>query len=95
MSLSKNLLEAHLGHRIQHFAYPFGSHNEVGEREFKLAEQCGYKTAVTTQCHPFIAKDLTNIPRHSVTQNHTPVVLDTKLSGWNSYWQKQARAWKT
>lgn len=41
-------LSKHLGKSISHFAYPFGSSNEIGEREFLLTEQLGFKTIATT-----------------------------------------------
>jgi peptidoglycan/xylan/chitin deacetylase (PgdA/CDA1 family) len=42
-------LERQLGRRPRHFAYPFGSCRDAGEREFALAESLGLATAVTTR----------------------------------------------
>jgi peptidoglycan/xylan/chitin deacetylase (PgdA/CDA1 family) len=46
---SKQSLESHLGKEVQHFAYPYGGREEAGKREFDLAKECGFKTAVTTR----------------------------------------------
>lgn len=42
------IIENHIGKRVCHFAYPYGSLNEVNEREYKIAEQYGFKTIMTT-----------------------------------------------
>jgi peptidoglycan/xylan/chitin deacetylase (PgdA/CDA1 family) len=46
---SKALLEKKLDKQIKNFAYPFGSCREAGAREFRLAADCGFETAVTTR----------------------------------------------
>jgi peptidoglycan/xylan/chitin deacetylase (PgdA/CDA1 family) len=46
---SKQSLESHLGKEVHHFAYPYGGREEAGKREFDLAKECGFKTAVTTR----------------------------------------------
>ena len=86
---SKRLLEEKLGHPVDHFAYPFGTSNEAGFREYDIAQQCGFKTAVTTLCHPLDPKQLFRLPRHAITERHSPELLRVKLSGWNAFWQKQ------
>ena len=47
---SKNKIEAFTGVKVEHFAFPFGSVDEAGEREFELAGQLGFKTSTTTRC---------------------------------------------
>ena len=37
-------LEAATGNKIEHFAYPYGSTNEIGERERQLIRELGFKT---------------------------------------------------
>ena len=59
-------LESITGHKINHFAYPYGSPNEIGEREYRLINEFNFKTA-------FIAyggciteenkNDITHLPR--------------------------------
>jgi peptidoglycan/xylan/chitin deacetylase (PgdA/CDA1 family) len=46
---SLKVIEYQLGKRVQHFSYPFGTKNDVGEREFQLAKEAGLKTAATTR----------------------------------------------
>jgi peptidoglycan/xylan/chitin deacetylase (PgdA/CDA1 family) len=49
MLLSKNEIEKHIKRKVSHFAYPFGSDNEVSERELVFAKEIGFETAVTTR----------------------------------------------
>jgi peptidoglycan/xylan/chitin deacetylase (PgdA/CDA1 family) len=46
---SKAYLERRLGREVRHFAYPFGDPSVAGPREFGLARQAGFVTAVTTR----------------------------------------------
>ncbi len=43
------VIEAALGKRPEHLAYPVGDPTSAGPREFKIAAELGYKTAVTTR----------------------------------------------
>jgi peptidoglycan/xylan/chitin deacetylase (PgdA/CDA1 family) len=43
-------LQERLGREIRHLAYPFGGRNAVGLREFEIARECGFATALTTRC---------------------------------------------
>lgn len=40
-------LQSAIGKPIQHFAYPYGSPNEIGEREYKLISEFNFKTVFT------------------------------------------------
>jgi peptidoglycan/xylan/chitin deacetylase (PgdA/CDA1 family) len=42
-------LETQLDRQVIHLAYPYGGRDIVGTREFRLAAEIGYKTAVTTR----------------------------------------------
>jgi peptidoglycan/xylan/chitin deacetylase (PgdA/CDA1 family) len=44
-----NRLERELGKRPQHLSFPYGSADAAGPREFRLAREQGFKTAVTTR----------------------------------------------
>jgi peptidoglycan/xylan/chitin deacetylase (PgdA/CDA1 family) len=46
---SKKILENNLGKKVAHFAYPFGSKDEIGEREVKILSETDFKTSVTTR----------------------------------------------
>lgn len=45
---SKQQLEEKTGKQVSHFAFPFGTANEVTEREYRLAQKAGFKTAVVS-----------------------------------------------
>ena len=49
IEMSRSVIEAALGVRPQHFAYPVGDKTSAGPREFNIAEQLGFKTGVTTR----------------------------------------------
>lgn len=49
MAGSKAKLEARLGVKVGHFAYPVGDATSAGQREFELARAIGFETAVTTR----------------------------------------------
>jgi peptidoglycan/xylan/chitin deacetylase (PgdA/CDA1 family) len=46
---SKAVIEGKLGRPIRHFAYPVGDPASAGPREFTLAREAGFTTAVTTR----------------------------------------------
>lgn len=69
MRTSADLIEAALGKRPQHFAYPVGDPTSAGPREFKLALELGFKTAATTRPGVLFAAHrdhLTALPRISL-----------------------------
>src|SRR5262249_54243590 len=45
----RQIVEAQLGREVAHLAYPYGGRDIVGAREFRLASEIGYRTAVTTR----------------------------------------------
>jgi peptidoglycan/xylan/chitin deacetylase (PgdA/CDA1 family) len=49
MRMSTAVIEAALGTRPRHFAYPVGDATSAGAREFRLAAEAGFETAVTTR----------------------------------------------
>ncbi|WP_290997138.1 polysaccharide deacetylase family protein [Hyphomicrobium sp.] len=62
-------IEAELGRPCRHFSYPYGCAKSAGGREFRLAEELGIETAVTTQkglLYPEHAHELTALPRLSL-----------------------------
>ena len=85
MTASRITIEARLGVRPEHFAYPVGAADAAGPREFALAAQVGYKTAVTTRPGVVFADHrdhLTALPRISVNGEFQQLrFLDVLLSG--------------
>ncbi|MEM8743218.1 MAG: polysaccharide deacetylase family protein [Pseudomonadota bacterium] len=62
-------LAKELGARPVHLSYPYGDAGSAGPREFKIAEELGFKTAVTTRkgvIYPEHAEHLTALPRVSL-----------------------------
>jgi peptidoglycan/xylan/chitin deacetylase (PgdA/CDA1 family) len=69
MDLSRSIIEAALGIRAAHLSYPVGDRTSAGPREFDIAAELGFKTAVTTRPGVLFAehaKHLTALPRISL-----------------------------
>jgi peptidoglycan/xylan/chitin deacetylase (PgdA/CDA1 family) len=70
---SKARLEAEFGMPIRHFAYPVGDCTSAGPREFEMAEEAGFASAVTTRpghLYPEHAGHLHALPRVSLNGLH-------------------------
>lgn len=89
---SKAGIEARLGSEVRHFAYPVGDPGSAGPRDFALAREAGFETAVTTRPgHVFgaHADHLHALPRVSVNGLHQDrTAMRSLLSGvpfmlWN------------
>jgi peptidoglycan/xylan/chitin deacetylase (PgdA/CDA1 family) len=85
MRLGASRIEEHLGRRPEHFSYPFGDPSAAGPREFAMARNLGFKTAVTTRPGVLFADHadyLTALPRISVNGRFQRLrYLDVLLSG--------------
>lgn len=69
MSQSVDIIEAQFGIRPAHFSYPLGGPLSCGPREFALARELGFRTAVTTRpggLYPHHLDTLTALPRVSL-----------------------------
>jgi peptidoglycan/xylan/chitin deacetylase (PgdA/CDA1 family) len=69
MDMSRSVIEAALMTRPQHLAYPIGDPTSAGPREFEIATELGFKTAVTTRPGVLFAghrDHLTALPRISL-----------------------------
>ncbi len=69
IEMSRSVLEAALGKRPEHLAYPVGDATSAGPREFRIAAELGFKTAVTTRPGVLFkahSEHLTALPRISV-----------------------------
>jgi peptidoglycan/xylan/chitin deacetylase (PgdA/CDA1 family) len=78
--------------RPRHLAYPFGDETAAGPREFRIAADVGYKTAVTTRPGVIFRKHaghLTALPRISLNgefqrPRHARVLVSGAATGlWN------------
>ena len=66
---SRRILERELERDIRHLAYPYGGKNGVGKREFRIAAEVGYWTAVTTRLGVLQSDDgsrLQELPRINI-----------------------------
>jgi len=91
---SRSVIEAALGARPQHLAYPVGDPTSAGRREFAIAAELGFKTAVTTRpgaIFPEHAGHLLALPRISLNGEYQrPRYAQVLVSGvatglWNRF----------
>lgn len=81
---SRERIEARIGEPVAHFCYPFGSRNEVGAREFELAQELGFKTATTTRWGNIF-------PKHRKHLHGLPRVALTNAFDWNDFRRQSLR----
>ncbi len=75
---SKRLIETRTGRKVFHFAYPFGSRQEVGRREIEVASRCSFHTAVTVRegaIFPGHKRHTEALPRIEITGRHQDITL--------------------
>ncbi len=94
MEMSRSVLEAALGKRPEHLAYPVGDPTSAGPREFRIAAELGFKTAVTTRPGVLFKAHrdhLTALPRISVNgefqqQRYVKVLMSGAGTAlWNGF----------
>ena len=94
MDLSRSVIEAALSVKPQHLSYPFGDRTSAGAREFEVAAELGFKTAVTTRpgvLFPEHSQCMTALPRLSLNGKYQRIrYLRVLLSGtatamWNGF----------
>jgi peptidoglycan/xylan/chitin deacetylase (PgdA/CDA1 family) len=92
-------IERELGIRPLHFAFPYGDPASAGPRDFALAHQAGFTTAVTTRkgmLFPDHRRHLTALPRVSLNGEYQSLTYTALyLSGapfalWNRFQQIDA-----
>jgi peptidoglycan/xylan/chitin deacetylase (PgdA/CDA1 family) len=91
---SRAVLEAAVGVAPAHLAYPFGDRTTAGPREFAIAAELGFKTAVTTRPGVLFAEHaehLTALPRISLNGTYQEErFISVLMSGaatalWNGF----------
>lgn len=96
---SADRIEQELGKRPVHFSFPYGDPGSAGPRDFALARQAGFKTAVTTRkgmLFPAHGRHLTALPRVSLNGEYQSLTYTALyLSGapfalWNRFQQVDA-----
>jgi peptidoglycan/xylan/chitin deacetylase (PgdA/CDA1 family) len=85
MRQSAAVIESALGRRPEHLSYPVGDPTSAGPREFKIARELGFKTAVTTRpgvLFPEHRAHLTALPRISLNGEYQQLrYVEVLLSG--------------
>ena len=101
MEMSRSVIEAALGMRPEHLAYPVGDRTSAGPREFRIAAELGFKTAVTTRpgvLFPEHREHLTALPRISLNGEYQQLrYVRVLLSGaatamWNGFRRSTRRS---
>jgi peptidoglycan/xylan/chitin deacetylase (PgdA/CDA1 family) len=94
IDISRSVIEAALAVRPQHLSYPVGDRTSAGPREFAIAAELGFKTAVTTRpgvLFPQHRRHLTALPRISLNGEYQQMrYVRVLLSGaatamWNGF----------
>ena len=94
MEMSRAVIEAALGRRPDHLAYPVGDATSAGPREFRIAADLGFKTSVTTRPGVLFKAHrdhLTALPRISVNgefqrQRYLKVLMSgAGTAFWNGF----------
>ena len=94
MEMSRRVIEAALGAPVEHLSYPVGDRTSAGPREFEIAANLGFKTAVTTRpgvLFPSHSRHLTALPRISINGEYQQMrFVRVLLSGaatavWNGF----------
>lgn len=78
----------------EHLAYPFGIASTVGPREFKIAGECGMKTAFTTESSNILkrhANKLHSLPRIEMTEGWDDQFFDLYMKGFTPFVHKLTR----
>lgn len=81
---SRCILSTHLHCSIDHFAYPYGSRNEAGVREFDIIKELGFKTAVTSNfanIFPAHRNSLVCLPRLDIPLVSERGMLELAVNG--------------
>lgn len=94
LSASRDVIAAALGAVPRHLAYPVGDRSAAGPREFRIAAELGYRTAVTTRPGVIFAghaEHLTALPRISLNGDfqrprYAKVLISGAATGlWNGF----------
>jgi peptidoglycan/xylan/chitin deacetylase (PgdA/CDA1 family) len=94
MDMSRAVIEASLGVRPAHLSYPVGDRTSAGPREFRIAAELGFNTAVTTRPGVLFASHRQHflaLPRISLNGEHQQLrYVRVLLSGaatavWNGF----------
>lgn len=85
MQTGRDELEAIVGHKVRHFAYPFGRPCDAGPREFHICRELGFSTAVTTRNANLVAAHrgfTSRLPRLDISGKRQSLsAVEVQISG--------------
>ncbi len=82
ISLSKEIIEKHLGTPVKYFAYPYGKNEDIPPETEKILRHNGYLMAFTAQYGVVSRKDFPfSIKRIGVEASDTLFTLEAKING--------------
>ncbi len=79
MEGSRDKIELKTSQQVEHFSYPFGTSREVGQREFRIAKKCGFKTSTTSSIGNIFPEHeglLNKLPRIPINQKRDSGKVD-------------------
>jgi peptidoglycan/xylan/chitin deacetylase (PgdA/CDA1 family) len=99
LKMSRAVIEGAIGTAPAHFAYPFGQRYSAGQREFRIARDLGFKTALTTRPGVIFPEHINqpwSLPRISLNGDYQQLrYLRVLISGaatalWNGFRRVEA-----
>lgn len=96
MNRSRELLEDWLKRPIEHLAYPFGGEAQAATREFDVAAELGFSSAVTTRLghfQRFHKNHLLALPRIGIGYRDCMARFEWKISGLYSMIRRPSSRW--
>lgn len=84
MEESRNVLERKIGSKVDHLAYPYGFQRAASQREFAMAKELGFRSAVTTRhgvLYEAHREHMTALPRVSINGNYQKISYMKSLLG--------------
>ena len=82
VTMSLEILENLLNHKVKHFCYPFGGKKEASDREFKIIENLNFHSAVTARTYPIKKYNIFSLPRIYIGKKACTRTLINHLSGF-------------
>ena len=79
---SLEILKEILGHKIEHYCYPYGKKEQASEREYNVVKSLSLKSATTGRIKPMQNKNFYSLPRIYVGNNTCAKILINNLTGF-------------
>jgi peptidoglycan/xylan/chitin deacetylase (PgdA/CDA1 family) len=86
LKISKSILEKIIKKKILHFSYPYGGCENINFKYYKLLENLGYLSAVTTITKKLYQSYQFELPRLFVNNDNNLLRLKLKLLGFRKFY---------